>query len=250
MPATTLGDEYGIRTGLRSRSRYAPSMQTHGQFCAVARALEILGERWSLLVVRELLLGSRRFGELQRGLPRISKTMLSARLKELESFGVIERVVTEGGPEYELTASGLELMDVVRAVGTWGQRWARWPLTDEELDIEALLFDVRRRLRHESLPKRPVVVRLELAGLPKGDLGVRHLLIRDGELSYCVENPGFDAALVISTSLRAFTAFWRGDATWLELSRRGEIRTKGPRALARSFPTWFERYLFADVAAA
>src|SRR4029077_16392855 len=124
---------------------YGRSMKSYGQFCSMARALDLLGERWSLLIVRELLCGSRRFGEVQRGIPRISRTMLAARLRELADAGVIERRAGDGGPEYRLTPAGLELAAVVRELGTWGQRWLPRELRPAELDVRALVWDIHRR---------------------------------------------------------------------------------------------------------
>src|ERR1700690_1681760 len=99
------------------------AMRPYGQFCSIARALELLGERWTLLIVRELLCGSRRFNDVQRGIPRVSRTMLSARLRELLDAGVIARCDSDGAPAYKLTAAGEELAAVVSELGKWGQRW-------------------------------------------------------------------------------------------------------------------------------
>src|SRR5581483_6299175 len=114
---------YEIRTAAAPGPRYGRGMKSYGQFCAIARALELLGERWTLLVVRELLCGSRRFGEIRRGIPRISRTMLSVRLRALAEAGVVEVRDGAAGPEYGLTAAGHELAAVIRELGTWGQRW-------------------------------------------------------------------------------------------------------------------------------
>src|SRR5512138_1790548 len=118
-------------------------MKSYGQFCSFARSLDLLGERWTLLVVRELLSGSTRFNDLRRGIPRVSRTMLSARLRELCDAGVVTRSGGEDGPTYALTAAGEELMGVVRELGTWGQRWLPRTLPREELDEDVLLWDVR-----------------------------------------------------------------------------------------------------------
>src|ERR671923_2424632 len=137
---------------------YRADVKSYGQFCSVARALDLLGERWTLLIVRELLSGSCRFGEVQRGIPRISRTMLSARFRELADAGVIER--RQGariGSEYRLTPAGLELAAVVRELGTWGQRWLPRELRRTELDANALLWDIQRRVRREALPDQPLV---------------------------------------------------------------------------------------------
>jgi DNA-binding HxlR family transcriptional regulator len=219
-----------------------------GQFCSVARTLDVLGERWSLLIVRELLCGSRRFGDIQRGIPRISRTMLSARLRELADAGILERAADNGGTSYALTDAGRELEAVVRDLGVWGQRWLPRTLPREELDADTLLWDIRRRVRAEALPDNPIVARIELSDV-RGRTGVRFLLMRCGEVSLCTENPGFPEELRIRGSLGTLTAWWRGDMS-LEDARSAGMVVDGRREWVRAFPTWFLRYLFADVAPA
>jgi DNA-binding HxlR family transcriptional regulator len=219
-----------------------------GQFCSIARALDVLGERWSLLIVREVLCGSHRFADIRRGIPRISRTMLSARLRELVDVGVLARTVDGGGPTYELTEAGSELETLVRDLGVWGQRWLPRTLPREELDADTLLWDVRRRVRAEVLPKEPVVARIELSDV-RGRAGVRFLLLRRSEVSLCAENPGFPDELRIRGSLRTLTAWWRGDLS-LEDARSAGMTIEGRREWVRAFPSWFLRYAFADVAPA
>src|SRR5476649_1156078 len=185
-------------------------MTTYGQFCSFARALEILGERWTLLIVRELLSGSSRFNDIRRGIPRISRTMLSARLRELTDSGVITRATGSNGPAYQLTEAGQELGAAVRELGRWGQRWLPRTLPRQQLDAEALLWDMRRRVRTEELPSTPVVARIEFSGA-RGPAPVRFLLLRRSEVSLCSTNPGFPEELRISAPLRTLTAWWRGD---------------------------------------
>jgi DNA-binding HxlR family transcriptional regulator len=221
-------------------------MKGYGQFCSVARALDLLGQRWTLLVVRELLGGSARFNDVRRGIPRISRTMLSARLRELCDAGVVAR--QEGGPTYTLTEAGLELAAAVSAIGAWGQRWLPRTLPREELDADVLLWDMRRRVRMEALPAAPIVARLELADV-RGRAGVRFLLLRRGEVSLCTENPGFPEELCISAPLRTLTAWWRGDLSLADARSAGLV-VQGRRAWVRAFPGWFERYLFAEIAPA
>src|SRR5271170_3523707 len=134
-------------------------MAGYGQFCSVARAHEVLGGRWTLLVVRELLCGSSRFNDIRRGIPRISRTMLSERLRALTFIDAIERIDGEHGPEYALTESGRELANLVGALGTWGQRWLPRNSKGEDIDLEPLLVDMQRRVRFEAIPKHPIVVR-------------------------------------------------------------------------------------------
>jgi DNA-binding HxlR family transcriptional regulator len=215
-------------------------MKSHGQFCSIARALDLLGERWTLLVVRELLCGGRTFGDVRRGVPRISRTMLSARLRELTDAGVIE---PEGGG-YRLTAAGHDLAGVVRELGTWGQKWLPRAIRDEELDLDALLWDMRRRVDGARLPRRPTVVRIEVSDLRRS--APRWLLLRPSEVSLCGSNPGFPESITLHADRRTLIAWWRGDLSFDQARHRG-LKLVGPPALVRAFPGWFQRYLLAEV---
>lgn len=216
-------------------------MAGYGQFCAVARAHEALGGRWTLLVVRELLCGSRRFNDIRRGIPRISRTMLSERLQALAAAGAVERVEGGQGPEYVLTEAGRELAGLVGALGQWGQRWLPRRAEAEDLDLEPLLVDLHRRVDFEALPRDPLVVRFEIRGHRP-----RFLLLTPAEASLCTHNPGFPEPLRVHAPLSALVAWWRGDAGFAEARRMG-LAVEGPRALARAFPGWFLRYQLADV---
>jgi DNA-binding HxlR family transcriptional regulator len=216
-------------------------MKGYGQFCAVARAHEAIGGRWSLLVVRELLCGSRRFNEIRRGIPRISRTMLSERLRALIHYRAVAKSDGPNGPEYALTEAGLELAGLVQALGAWGQRWLPRQASTEDLDLEPVLHDMQRRVRFDVLPKEPLVVRFEIGGRP-----ARFLLLKPGEASLCGQNPGFPEPLTVRGPLAALVGWWRGDAGFTEAQRMG-LSLDGPRPLARAFPTWFDRYLFADI---
>src|SRR5215471_17580787 len=132
-------------------------MTGYGQFCSMARAHEALGGRWTLLIVREILSGSRRFNDIRRGIPRLSRTVLSERLQALVFVGAIARTDGRHGPEYELTQAGQELATVVSALGTWGQRWLARKPADEDIDLEPVLVDMERRVHFTALPKEPVV---------------------------------------------------------------------------------------------
>jgi len=218
-------------------------MKSYGQFCSFARALDLLGERWTLLVVRELFQGSTRFNDIRRGIPRISRTMLSARLRELLDAGVIQRGASDGGPVYGLTEAGHELAGTVRELGTWGQRWLPRTLPSAELDMDTLLWDMRRRVRVAEPPASPIVARIEETG---GRAAVRFLLLRLGEVSLCTENPGFPEEMKIRGPLRALTGWWRGDLS-LAAARAAGMVVEGRREWVRAFPNWFERYVFANV---
>jgi DNA-binding HxlR family transcriptional regulator len=219
-------------------------MTAYGQFCSIARAHEVLGGRWTLLVVRELLSGSRRFNDIRRGIPRISRTMLSERLQALIFAGVVTRVDGEQGPEYELTGAGRELTGLVGQLAQWGQRWLPRQAVDEDLDVEPVLLDMRRRVRFASLPKDPLVIRFDIAGSQP-----RFLLLRASEASLCTHNPGFPEPVKVKAPLAALVAWWRGDVSFRGAQRMG-LSIAGTRGLTKSFPDWFDRYLFAGIAPA
>ena len=223
-------------------------MKGYGQYCSFARALDLLGERWTLLVVRELLSGSTRFGEVRRGIPRISRTMLAERIRELVDAGVVARDGDLDAPRYALTPAGLELAGVVRELGTWGQRWLPRALPREELDADVLLWEMRRRVDMDALPARPIVARIELSDV-RGRDGVRFLLLRRSEVSLCAENPGFPDEIRVRGTLRTLTAWWRGDLSLADARSAGMV-IDGRREWVRAFPKWFERYVFAGVAPA
>jgi DNA-binding HxlR family transcriptional regulator len=226
------------RARLAATSR---SVKGTGQFCSVARALDLLGGRWTLLIVRELLCGSHRFNDILRGIPRISRTVLSERLQALIHANAIARCEGPAGPEYALTPAGLELLGMIGELGRWGQRWIPRQAHAEDLDLEPLLIDMRRRVKFDALPRQPLVVRLELTGHRPS-----YLLLRGTEASLCNHNPGYPEPLGLSGPLAALASWWRGDLSIREAQRCG-LRLEGARALVRAFPGWFDRYMFVDV---
>jgi DNA-binding HxlR family transcriptional regulator len=197
-----------------------------------------------LLVVRELLCGARRFNDIRRGVPRISRTMLSERLQALADVGVIVRVIGPHGPEHVLTDAGRELAGIISALGIWGQKWLPRRPDREDLDVEPLLVDMQRRVRFHALPKHPLVVRFEINRAKP-----RFMLLKASEVSLCTQNPGFPEVLTVKATLAALVGWWRGDVSFAEAQRSG-ISIAGPRAQARAFPNWFDRYQFAAVAPA
>jgi DNA-binding HxlR family transcriptional regulator len=134
---------------------------TYGQFCPVALAAEIVAERWTPLILRELLNGSRQFNDLHRGLPRISRALLAQRLGHLERASLLQKRPAGGGHEYHLTAAGQVLRPVIEALGTWGYTWAASKLREDHLDPGLLMWFLRRQLRAEQLPEQRTVVRFE-----------------------------------------------------------------------------------------
>jgi DNA-binding HxlR family transcriptional regulator len=216
-------------------------MTGYGQFCSIARAHEVLGGRWTLLIVREILCGSRRFNDIRRGIPRVSRTVLSERLQALIYVGAIARIDGTHGPEYELTKGGRELAMLVSALGTWGQRWLARDSADEDLDLEPVLVDMKRRVRFTALPTDPFVVRFEVRGHRR-----RFMLLKKTEASLCQSNPGFPEPVCVRGSLAALVAWWRGDMSFLEAQRMG-LEIDGSKTFTRAFPKWFDLYAFAHI---
>jgi DNA-binding HxlR family transcriptional regulator len=218
---------------------------SYGQFCPVAMGAEIVGTRWTLLVLRELLCGSTRFNDLRRGVPRMSPTLLSKRLKELTEAGVIAATPGPGGAmEYKLTEAGRDLHDIVISVGTWGQRWVQSALTLKNLDPSLLMWDMRRNLKPEPLPPRRCTV---LFVYPELDAARKSwwLVIEGGTVDLCRVDPGHDVDLEVRGPLRSMTAVWMGHATLKDEIAAGRIQVTGNSAIARSMHEWLGLSPFA-----
>ena len=214
-------------------------MRGYGQFCPVAQALEVVGERWTLLIIRELLCGNYRFNEILHGVPLMSRSLLSQRLKSLEDAGLLERRTraSGGGTEYRLTPAGRELEAVVFGLGTWGKRWVRHKLSVKELDPVLLMWDLRRNLDLQRLPTGPMVVKFWFRDLDAKRSRYWLRLARP-ELELCLTNPGFDVDLSVETTLRVMVAVWMGERKAAEAVQNGAIELKGPAHLRRGFPSW------------
>lgn len=223
-------------------------MKGYGQFCPVAKAAEILTERWTLLVLREILLGSRRFNDLRKGVPLMSPTLLSKRLKFLLDTGVIKRRRSPSGKgwEYEPTNAGKELQPVVEMLGVWGQRWVRSQLTANELDPGLLMWDIRRRVEPRQFPSRRIVVQFEFSDVAQRKRRWWLMSEKDG-VDLCVTDPGFEADLFIFTDLRTMTAVWMGDLSLKSAVESGRIDLDGAPELKRSLRSWLQLSTLASV---
>jgi len=222
-------------------------MSGYGQFCPVAKASDIIGERWTVLILRELLLGTTRFNDFQRALSRISPTLLSKRLKELEKKGLIVRKRSPGQErhEYQLTACGRELEPIIEHLAVWGMRWARGQMTDSELDVEFLMWDLQRRLQTDHLPNGETVLCFTFDELEK--FKTWWLVACRGEVDLCTESPGKDVDLYINTGVRTLAGVWRGDLDLKTALREKQIRVHGNIHLARAMPDWLGICLYAGV---
>lgn len=218
---------------------------SYRQFCPVAKAMELLDERWTLLVVRELVIGSQHFNDLRRGLPRMSPTLLSRRLQQLVRAGVITREEADGQVRYRLTEAGEELRPVVEALGTWGTRWIP-DLADPDLDPKLLLWDMHRNVDHARVPSRRTVVAFEFDDVDP-ELARWWLVISSGDVDVCDDDPGDEPVALVQTSLRTLTEVWRGDTEWSAARRAGAMRVVAGTDVAAALPTWFLLSPFAGV---
>jgi len=222
-------------------------MAGYGQFCPIAKATELIGEKWTLLVLRELLLGTTRFNDFQRAMSRMSPTLLAKRLRHLEECGIIVRKKISGqrGYEYRLTAAGKELGPLVEVLAVWGMRWARGQLTNDELDVEFLMREMQRRLQIEHLPDGETTICLTFNELTKHK---SWWLLVDGDVvDLCTEDPGKDVDLYIDSSVRAMVEVWEGDIEMRAALRNGSVKAHGLRHLVRTMPEWFGVCLYKHV---
>ena len=222
-------------------------MEKYCQFCPVAKAAEILCEKWVILVLRELLMGSTRFSQLRRGLPRISPSILSRRLKTLEEQSVISRYKkpNSGNYEYQLTESGEQLRPIILGFGTWGHRWAKNKITKEDLDAGFLLWDMRRRLEIEYFKDQRVVIHIEFSDQKKTD---RYwwMVIENGEIDLCFEDTGHDPDIVITTTLATMTNVWLGYEKLKTAVSSGKLKMLGAKKHLNNVSKWMGRSSFAE----
>jgi len=218
---------------------------SYHQFCPVSKAMELLDERWTMLVVRELVSGSEHFNELRRGLPRMSPTLLSRRLHQLVRAGVVDRQVEGNDVRYVLTQAGHELRPVVEALGAWGTRWIG-ELGDGDLDPKLLMWDMHRHIDKDAIPDGRTVVQFRFPDAPS-DARDWWLVITRGEVDVCDVDPGHAVAVTVTANLRSMVNLWRGDLSWSNALRAGAVEVHGPEGLRRAVPGWFTLSSFAAV---
>ena len=219
-------------------------MLEYGQFCTVARGAEIFGERWTPLVIRELMCGSTRFNDLRRGLPRISATLLAQRLRSLEKLGVVKRTLSPQGPEYRLTPAGEELKPIVLALGHWGARWVGSRLKSHELDAGLLMWDIRRFAHRELFPRQRTVIQFQFSDARAGERRW-WLVAKDGDIDLCRDDPGHEVTIIVDATVRGLTEIWSGDRTPEEVMRAREVRVLGNAHDARHLWRWIGVSTFA-----
>ena len=212
-------------------------MNSYGQFCPLVQATQLLCERWTLIVVRELVAGSTRFNEIKKGVPNMSPSLLSARLKQLVKAGVIEQSGSKGSYVYRLTAAGLELRPIVELFGAWGHRWARSNLNKLDLGAGLLMWDMRRTVDPTIFPSYRIVVQFEYPDAPEG---ARNwwLLSENGEIDLCLKDPGYDIDIVIQCSLKTMTEVWTCQQRFNDVVKKGDIKVMGDSKLTKKLQDW------------
>jgi len=214
-------------------------MAKYGQFCPVAKSLEVLGDQWTLLIVRDMLGGASHFNDLERGLPRISRPLLSKRLRQLQRAGVIEKRVHAGhrqSTEYALTQAGHELENVIGALTVWGEAWAFAEPEPESLDPVLLMWWLRGDVQQEKLPQPRVVVQFDFAMDRKAYFW---LVMTQADVTLCLTDPGYEVDVLVTADLAPFYNLWWGRITYGQAIRQYGVRVEGRPRLVREFPSWF-----------
>lgn len=220
--------------------------QSYGQFCPVAMATEIFCTRWTALILRELLCGATRFNDIRRGVPRMSPTLLSKRLKELEQSGIVicRPSKPPGTFDYRLSPAGEDLRPVVMSLGAWGHRWIDTKLSLQNLDAALLMLDMRRCINALALPSRRTTIQFHFPdAMP--DQQSWWLVIENGEVNLCGHDPGFDVDLHVCSSLAVMTAVWMGYQNLRHEIEAGRVELIGDPKLAGDMRTWLGFSKFA-----
>lgn len=222
----------------------------YGQFCPIAKATEIIGEKWTLLIIRELLMGGSRFNELQRGLALISPTILSRRLDSLSEHGLVlkKKIPGQRGFEYFPTESCQELLPIIRSLGDWGMRWARSNLTEKDYDVELLMLYLKRSIVPGKLIGRETAIRfrfIDIETYPDW-----WLVVTGEEIDICVKDPGKDIDVYFTSSVKTMADIWMGDNTYKKAIRDGSLKIVGNKVLTHNISAWMSNSIFADLPSA
>jgi len=217
----------------------------YGQFCPIAKATEILGEKWTILIVREMCMGGRRFNELQRGLGDISPALLTARLKSLEEQGMVvrRRIPGQKGYEYHPTAACEALKPVLVHLGEWGLEWARHTILDQDFDAEFLMFYLERSVDADQLAGS-AVIKFRFSDLTEQPNW--WLVVDRDKTDICLRDPGRDVDVYFHCSVRTMSEVWMGDRSYREAIKAGDLSIEGDAALTRNISAWLKPSIFHD----
>lgn len=214
-------------------------MKKYGQYCPIVQAMEVLGDRWTILIVRDMLCGTFRFNDLCRGLPNISRSLLSKRLRQLEDADIIEKHHlddTGSITEYRLTDAGYELQPVINSLIEWGAKWAFSEPVEEELDPILMMWWIRNRVNVEVIPQDRTVIQFDFQGSVKDSFW---LIVSSSDVSMCLTDPGFDIDVLVTCDLSIFYQLWLGRLSYEEATFDHGMRVEGLPSLIRNFAEWF-----------
>lgn len=221
-------------------------MKGYGQFCPVAKAAEVVGERWTMLVIRELLAGGQSFNDIRRGVRLMSPSLLSARLKMLEHAGVVLRRESKDGVIYTLTKAGEELQPLIFQMGRWGQRWVRSDMSKKDLDPKLLMWDIKKRIDPSGFTKNRTVLSVEFSDSAR-ELRNWWFVIRGKAVDLCLKDPGYEVDLYLFSNVKTLTKVWMGDMSLRTALQDGLLEISGMASLRKTISMWFVRNVFADV---
>ena len=226
------------------------SARDYGQFCPISKAVEILGDKWTLLIVRELLMGGRRYSELQRGLSQISPTILSKRLDSLARYGLVlkKKIPNQKGYEYFPTKSCSELLPIIKSLGDWGMRWAQSNLTEKDYDVELLMLYLQRSVIPENLVGDETVIRFKFTDIK--EFTDWWMVVEGHKVDLCTNDPGKDVDIYFTTTVKTMVDVWMGWSTYRKAIANDELKLVGPKALINNVSTWMEDSIYADAAPA
>lgn len=222
----------------------------YGQFCPIAKASEIIGEKWTILIIRELLMGGARFNELQRGLSLISPTILSRRLESLIEYGLIvkKRIPGQRGFQYLPTESCRELQPIIRSLADWGMCWARSTLREKDYDVELLMLYLKRSIVPEKLVGDETVVHFHFTDAKSYPFW--WIVVKHGDIDLCVNDPGKDVDVWFTTSVKTMVNIWMGDTTYRHAVKDGSLTLVGNSSLTHNVTAWMRNSEYADLPAA
>ena len=222
----------------------------YGQFCPIAKASEIIGEKWTVLIIRELIMGSTRFSELQRGLTLISPTILTKRLGFLADHGLVlkKKIPGQQGYEYHPTHSCKELLPVIKSLGDWGMRWARNNMGDDDYDAELLMLYLQRSVQPDKLPGNETIIRFKFTDI--SEHSEWWLIARANDVDVCVKDPGKEVDVYFTCTVKTMINVWMGDVSYRKAVSNGDLTVVGQRELTRNIFAWLNSSVFADLPSA
>ena len=222
----------------------------YGQFCPIAKASEVIGEKWTILIIREMLMGATRFNVFQRGLGQISPTLLTKRLNSMveQGLAVKKKIPGQLGYEYFPTQSCKELLPVIKSLGDWGMRWARNNMNDDDYDVELLMLYLQRSIQPDKLVGNETVIRFQFTDVR--DMANWWLIARENDVDVCVKDPGRDVDVYFTCAIKTMIDVWMGDVSYRKAVNSGDLKVVGHQALTKNIFAWMNASIFADLPSA